>query len=312
VLDGIPKSEWAATVRDELKRKFPNGVTAGTDQIMLTPQSRKELARSKYSQYLFNTDSAMYADKMSAATSADDVLHASTDFASERTNHPRKDSIVGFSRGQVLLRIGSNDYTAEVVIGQNRSGVSLLYDIVNIKKAKHTLRQSSVDSDITVSSPAAGSVGRHTESTTGNITRDDSTVHDTGREYAISSDGQSFDELIRRYGTSDKGMDPRAHEVSVPKQTGDETYVSQFIRSVMESAHVSDAVLPEIQDLIASGDMGTYSHVTNKETLEAAKNHIAREGGVDEAQKTFHKDVSGGKKKLTESDTLSAISPRYA
>ncbi len=286
VLDGIPKSEWTATVRDELKRKFPNGVTAGTDQILITKQSARELTRSKYSQYLFCNDSATYVDKMNAAVNAEDVLHAATGQTSERTNHPRKDSIVSFSRGQALLRIGSNDYTAEVVIGKKDSGISLLYDIVNIKKAKHTLRQSSVDSDITVSSPAAGSVGRHTESTTRNIAQDDSTVHDTGREYAISSDGQSFDELIRRYGAFDKGMDPRAREVSVPKQTGDETYVPQFMRSVMESAHVSDAVLPEIQDLIASGDMGTYSHVTNKETLEAAKNHIAREGVL-----TKRKDV---------------------
>jgi len=50
------------------------------------------------------------------------------------------------------------------------------------------LRQSSADSDITVSLPAAGSVGRHTESVTGNLTRGDSAVKVAGRvSYAIKA-----------------------------------------------------------------------------------------------------------------------------
>lgn len=312
VLDGIPKSEWAATVRDELKRKFPNGVVVGTDQILITKQSARELTRSKSSQYLFSNDSATYVDKMNAAVNADDVLHASTEFTSEDLTHPRKDAIVGFSRGQVLLRIGSNDYTAEVVIGKKGSGISLLYDIVNIKKAKHTLRQSSVDSDITVSSPAAGSVGRHTESITDTITRGDSTVNDSEREYSVSSDEKSFDELIRRYGAFDKGMGPRARDVSVPKQTGDESYVSQFMRSAMESAHVSDAVLPEVEQMVADGEIGAYSRVTNKEMLEKAKDYIASEGGIEKARTTFHSDVSGGKIKLSESAKMATVGMQLA
>ena len=40
-----------------------------------------------------------------------------TDHRNEPPNHSRKDDIVDFAKGTVLLRVGSNDYSADVIVG---------------------------------------------------------------------------------------------------------------------------------------------------------------------------------------------------
>ena len=106
---------------------------------------------------------------MNAAVNAEDVLKASTDYVNEGLKHPRKDKIVDFSRGTVLLRIGQNDYAAEVVVAQDKEGMLSLYDIVSMKKAKHELRNGSADSAEAVSPLTANAGDRHTESSMANV-----------------------------------------------------------------------------------------------------------------------------------------------
>ena len=134
ILAGVPKSEWVKEIKDNLREKFPNGVAVGNNIIRINEKSRREMTFSRYMQRLFNTEPEVYADKLRATNNADEIVRAVQDWVNEALLHPRKDDIINFARGEVLMRIGSSDYSAQVLVG-NRGGKGLLlYDIINLSR----------------------------------------------------------------------------------------------------------------------------------------------------------------------------------
>lgn len=142
ILAGVPEADWVKTVKENLKKKFPNGITVGNNEINIDYQSRKEMTFSRYMKWLYNNDPQLRADKLRATDNADEILRATTDWVNEGLDHPRKDKIAEFARGNVLLRVGGNGYTAEVVVGARESGSMLLYDILNLQPASFTEKET--------------------------------------------------------------------------------------------------------------------------------------------------------------------------
>ena len=161
ILAGVPKSKWITTVKNVLAQKFPDGVHVGNEVIKINRQSRREMTFSQYTQWLANNDASAYADKFRAADNADELILASRGYINEGLKHARKDNIRDFARGTVLLRVGKNDYTAEVVVGTTSGGDMLLYDIVNLQrtqikeKSKRTVPPTKKPSDRS-GTPASG------------------------------------------------------------------------------------------------------------------------------------------------------------
>lgn len=133
ILDGVPKKDWVSTVKENLKNKFPDGITVGSNDIRIDKQSRQEMTFSGYMKWLYSHDPQLHSDKLRATNNADEILLATTDWVNEGLNHPRKDSISDFARGTVLLRVGTNDYTADVVVGTRKNGNMVLYDVLNLQ-----------------------------------------------------------------------------------------------------------------------------------------------------------------------------------
>ncbi len=74
-----------------------------------------------------------------------DTISLSTEYKNEPPEHPRNDNIVSFDRGNVNLKIGENEYSADVLIGVKKDGRKLFYDLSNIninKKRQPPLSQS--------------------------------------------------------------------------------------------------------------------------------------------------------------------------
>ena len=134
ILAGVPQKDWARTVKQALKEKFPNGVTVGNNQIQITGKSRSEITNSKDTRWLKHSQPDVYADKMRATNNADEILQASTDYVSEKPAHERTDNIVDFGRGKVQLEVGGQMYDADVVVGTKKDGSMLLYDFVGMAK----------------------------------------------------------------------------------------------------------------------------------------------------------------------------------
>lgn len=143
ILKGVPKNNWTSVVKKNLKEKFPNGITIGNNEIKIDAQSRQEMTFSKYMKWLRGKDINTYADKLRATDNADEILLASTGWINEGLNHNRKDNIVDFARGTVLLRVGNNDYRAEVIVGTRKTGNILLYDIINLRPTNITKKETN-------------------------------------------------------------------------------------------------------------------------------------------------------------------------
>lgn len=135
ILAGVPRSEWVRTVKDNLRQKFPNGVTVGRNVIEIDKQSRDEMTYSRYTRHLMRTEPELYADKLRATNNADEILRASRNYVNEALAHPRRDSIQEFARGEVLMEIGDKGYSAQVVVAMRSNGKLLLYDILQMEPA---------------------------------------------------------------------------------------------------------------------------------------------------------------------------------
>ena len=160
ILAGVPQKDWARTVKQALKEKFPNGVTVGSNQIQITGKSRNEITNSKDTMWLKRNQSDVYADKMRAANNADEILQASTDHVSQELTHERKDDIVDFIHGNVQIDVSGQLYDADVVVGAKKDGSMLLYDFVGMtkKEMQRTAGRQSAPHDIRAASLSDTSV----------------------------------------------------------------------------------------------------------------------------------------------------------
>ena len=70
------------------------------------------------------------------------MLRASHDWVNEQPSHNRKDGISYFARGRVLIRIGSNKYSADVLVGKGKNGKLKLYDLLDINKTTFTEKET--------------------------------------------------------------------------------------------------------------------------------------------------------------------------
>lgn len=162
ILRGVPEKEWARTVKQALKEKFPNGVTVGNNQIQITGKSRNEIIHSKDTMWLKRNQSEAYADKMRAANQADELLKASADYVSQGLVHSRKDDITDFGHGKVEIEINGKRYAADVVVGTKDNGRMLLYDFVRMtkKEMQRTAERQSVPHDIRAASLSDPSIAQ--------------------------------------------------------------------------------------------------------------------------------------------------------
>jgi hypothetical protein len=142
ILNGIPKKQWIKTAVANLKKKFPAGIIVNQQQIDIDAQSRREITRSGYSEYLRKNKNALFADKLRATNNVDEILIATVNWINETPKHPRSDSIVGFAKGQVNLRVLGNDYTADVLVAIAKNGKAKIYDILDVTSTIHKIKAS--------------------------------------------------------------------------------------------------------------------------------------------------------------------------
>lgn len=241
ILDGVPKKDWVSTVKENLKNKFPDGITVGNNDIRIDKQSRQEMTFSGYMKWLYSHDPQLHSDKLRATNNADEILLATTDWVNEGLNHPRKDSIADFARGTVLLRVGTNDYTADVVVGTRKNGNMVLYDVLNLQPDSFVKKETdavkaenpSPGADRNTASVSESSVSQTGENVNGDyslkgtenaqelaaLKRENETLRQrvdywkgqTRRSEGVRTDSKSVEkaakELTRRYGAEIEGSE---------------------------------------------------------------------------------------------------------
>ena len=201
ILAGIPQKDWRKTVKDNLKSKFPSGITIGNSNIVIDKQSRKEMTFSRYSQWLAGYDPQMFADKMRATNNADEILAATRDWINEGPLHPRTDNIIDFARGKTLLRVGGNDYIADVIVATESSGTMKLYDFINLTPTSFVAKET--DTAITHNPSPGGS--RNTVSISNNSIRSSAKKSNPQNGKAsVEVRGRSLQELRRELAAAEE------------------------------------------------------------------------------------------------------------
>lgn len=296
ILDGVPKEKWVETVKDNLKEKFPNGVTVANSDIKINAQSRNEITNSKYSRNLRHNDSDTYADKMRATNNADEILRASREYVNESPMHARTDNIKDFARGTVLLRIGNNDYSAEVLVSTTSGGNMLLYDIVklmqheikNAKKSGTEFTVQSRDTERTVDSSTSGQ-NPTPVSDNNSIFTDEQNVNtnDIEKNQAQNKAGNSNNESPHRPSAPDEhSITDEFEEVKFKDIPQD--------YSMRESGKNSEAAKSEIMSQLGKYISGEMSLSELKEVIDAAAGDESGEVSI-----VFGRDTKNSKKLLT-------------
>ena len=168
ILEGVPEEKWRSTVQKNLKEKFPDGTAAGRSIIKIDKQSREEMTYSKYTTYLKNNIPNRYADKLRATNNADEIIKSTRNYINEGLKHPRKDDIVDFARGDIRLRIGTNDYKADVIVAMKKNGKLIFYDMINLEPDSFTLRNKKEANTGTSVNPLLGA--RRSPASTSKVT----------------------------------------------------------------------------------------------------------------------------------------------
>lgn len=214
ILNGVADADKKNAVRKFISQNYPNGIRVGNGVIEVTGKTGKEYTRSGYSQYIEKNDGQVYDDKLRAAGNLDEAVRASTDYVNEEIKHPRKDNIREFARGRVLMRIGQNDYNAEVVVGYTKNGEMLLYDIVNFKPdtfsvKERTSRQpgrgeAGMTGDYGKSSKVEGPIKSGPATTDNSISQNNAAVNS---QYTQESENDASDTAENGADTAENGAD---------------------------------------------------------------------------------------------------------
>ena len=136
-------------VKDSIS-KIPY-VAISKQRIYFTSDTKREATFSKYSKWLKSKAADVFIDKMRAVYNLDELVLATTDYVNEGLKHPRKDNIVDFARGRVLMDILGKQYTADVVVGFTDKGICELHDVVNINPTQFGYKKTN-DALSTISS----------------------------------------------------------------------------------------------------------------------------------------------------------------
>lgn len=133
VLAGVPKSRWATKIKNILS-EYKSGVDLWGGVVKVNAISKNEFLNSKYSQYLKAKEKTAYKDKLLSAQNLDEILQSSKNKKIEDLKHSRNDSFKQFAHSDVLLKVGENGYTADVIIGITTQNAMVFYDIVDMQK----------------------------------------------------------------------------------------------------------------------------------------------------------------------------------
>ncbi len=248
ILDGISKENWINKVKDTISNKYSSGIPIGGRLIKVNRTTKREFTGSRNTQHYRAKDGTIYEDKLKSTNSLDDIMLASTNYINEDLNHKRKDNIVQFARGDVLLRIGNNDYSAKVVVGYTVGDQMVLYDIVDFTKTSLNIKKV----DMHMPSNSTKAKNSSNISTNNNISQDTSVVNSnymqSGKKNTSDSEKNSNSQTSANLRADE--VYKKKTELAVGDKVGDVT--------LMADSDTGEAVTPKLRASFDREDMSSY------------------------------------------------------
>ncbi len=215
ILNGVPKSQWAKTVREEMKRRYPNGVKIGGWTVHVNADSRGEFVNSKSSQWMESKDRTAYKDKLRMISNLEEIINIANNVRNEGIKHKRKDNYKSFNRAEALIRVGGNGYVADVITAIKPSTKEVFYDIVNISRKKIKENRPKRYS----AEPASTGTGQ--SSFGDNIAPDDNIVKPgNGKQFSIADTDSEGNALAERQRAMEETVEKAFAKSEVRDENG--------------------------------------------------------------------------------------------
>lgn len=279
ILKGVPKNKWIETVKNTISEKFADGIPVSGRLIKVNSVTRNEYANSRNTRYLRATDGSVYADKFKSANNLDEIVLASTNYINEDLKHQRNDSFKEFARGDVLIRVGDNDYSAKVIVGFTGGKEMVLYDIINFTPTEFSIKKERTHQGYAqAGSPrkdvSSGNTTVPQKAQSVNTSISKNAENDTKNSQFYLSD--DYDNAVEQYGAIPTGENP-ARDVKVPKQMNDDTKVRRTVRTAMEASGTPGELVDRLKVDIAN-DVYDYKVVSDKSAVSSAKDRLDKWG----------------------------------
>ena len=279
ILKGVPKNKWIETVKNTISEKFADGIPVSGRLIKVNSVTRNEYANSRNTRYLRATDGSVYADKFKSANNLDEIVLASTNYINEDLKHQRNDSFKEFARGDVLIRVGDNDYSAKVIVGFTGGKEMVLYDIINFTPTEFSIKKERTHQGYAqAGSPrkdvSSGNTTVPQKAQSVNTSISKNAKNDTKNSQFYLSD--DYDNAVEQYGAIPPGENP-ARDVKVPKQMNDNTKVRRTVRTAMEASGTPGELVDRLKVDIAN-DVYDYKVVSDKSAVSSAKDRLDKWG----------------------------------
>lgn len=197
IIKGITGSKnIKSAVRAYIKENYPSIDMMGF-KLGVNAKSRNEFVNSKTSQYMQNKLKRFFIDKMRMAGNLEEIVNVGDGYTWEDIKHSRKDKLIGFVRGNVQIRVGSNDYIADIVLADDKTKGLIFYDIVNMKST--AIKEAPTER--THENHAAQVAGASTDS----ISQNEKNA--TRKSVKVDSDGRKLSEGQQEYFKNTKVLD---------------------------------------------------------------------------------------------------------
>lgn len=136
ILEGVPKNEWGKKVRETIQKIFEKGIVLPRGTIFSNRKGRGEYSNGTYTKMLERTDPEMYADKLRMSAGAEGLVRSASNVAYENANHDRKDDIVGFNRGNIMVSVRDSGYEGDLLTAIYADGKETFFDVNSLKRKK--------------------------------------------------------------------------------------------------------------------------------------------------------------------------------
>ena len=174
-----------------LRNKYPDGINIKNQLVRVERKGIDEFSAGGNTKHLYSlSDKSLFMDKIRIANNIDELVSSADNYINEAPNHARKDDIVGFGRGNVLLKIGEHKYKADVLVAIKKDGNALFYDVVHLENTNYGIKKLPSRPALAESK---GYGDLESSSINTNISQNDNSVNNSIRKNGRSDTQNSID-----------------------------------------------------------------------------------------------------------------------
>lgn len=272
----LPENQWSEKLTEWLNSNAMYGMTIPTSDgktLTITSTTADEMAK-----FNDNMNPDQYHCKLLAAAQIDELAQVSKHSKYGKNEKPKHSvrAAKGWEYRDAYFSDGENLYRARISVAMGED-VNELYNIGYISEVERAINKKGTPT--VIGSPEqmnAPATILNDEASGYTLTDIISSPSQNSNPQNQKSTGDSFDDLIAKYGAIKAGAEPRV-DIEVPVRTEDGKKVMMTVRTFMEAPSVSDMSRSEFKSAVERGEY-SYAPISDNAAISNAQHKIERDG----------------------------------